>query len=198
MRISTAIERDLFSGFAAMKLGIYARPFSSLTNHPAVQQNHPRAKIAPPTRANGFTLIELLVVVFIIGLASAAVILTLPGGNSALRADAEQMAARIAASRDEAVLQSRPVAAWFRPSGYGFEQRRGGQWLPAAGQPFRQVGWTNGTQIASVDGSSKNRQARVVFDQTGLPSGPVNLLLRNDANTVAVNVSASGDVSVGR
>ncbi len=146
----------------------------------------------------GFTLIELLVVIFLIGLASAAVILTLPGQGAALREDAERMAARIAASRDEAVLESRPMAVWFRPSGYGFEQRRSGQWLPAVGQSFRQVNWTNGTQIAAVDGDTRQKQTRMVFDQTGLPSAPVNLQLRNDEAIAEINVSASGDVSLAK
>jgi general secretion pathway protein H len=92
---------------------------------PPISSAHSKAS------ANGFTLIELLVVVFLIGLATAAVVLSLPGDKSVLRDDAERMAARIAAARDEAVLQSVPTAVWFRPSGYGFEQRRAGQWQPA-------------------------------------------------------------------
>ena len=47
--------------------------------------------------ANGFTLVEMLVVIFLLGLASAAVVLMLPGGDSTVRNDAERLAARIAA-----------------------------------------------------------------------------------------------------
>jgi hypothetical protein len=65
-------------------------------------------------------------------------------------------------------------------------------------QSFKQINWSSGTQIASVGGSEGARQARLVFDQTGLPSAPVILSLRNDDAALALNVSASGDVSLGQ
>ena len=147
-------------------------------------------------RAKGFTLVELLVVIFLIGLASAAVVISLPQESAQLRSDAGQMAARIAAARDNAILQSRPMAIWFRPSGYGFEQSSGGAWQPARGKSFAQVNWTNGTQIAGKSASSQSRQRRLIFDSTGLPSSAASLQLRNAEAAVQINISAAGDVSV--
>ncbi len=155
--------------------------------------NNPRTSRIK-SNPSGFTLIELLVVIFVIGLASTAVVLSLPREASKLRDDADRMAARIAAARDEAVLSSRPMAFWVRPSGYGFEQRRGGQWQPAQGKSFARVSWTNGTQMASINGNGQ-QQARLIFDATGLPSAPLELQLRNADAALNITISAAGDIS---
>lgn len=152
--------------------------------------------------SNGFTLVELLVVVFLIGLAATAVVLSLPGEDAKVRDDGERLAARIAALRDQAVLESRPMAIWIRPSGYGFEQRRDGAWEEAAGKSFRQVNWTNGTNLAATGTAGKDRtgtgrQGRLVFDVTGLPSGPAQFRLVNKDAAIIVNISAAGGISVG-
>lgn len=139
---------------------------------------------------NGFTLVEMMVVIFLLGLASAAVILTLPGSDSAARKEAERLAARIAAARDEAVLQSRPVAVWVRTSGYGFEQRLGGRWEPHPGTPFRPRNFSDGTRIMG------NNQQRIAFDATGLPSSAARIELANDQARARIVVTASGDVSL--
>jgi general secretion pathway protein H len=158
--------------------------------------NKPRASDSK-SNPNGFTLIELLMVIFVIALASAAVLVSLPRSASKLRDDADRMAARIAAARDDAVLESRPIAFWVRPSGYGFEQRRGGQWQPAQGKSFVQVNWTNGTQMVSINGNGEG-QARLIFDPTGLPSAPLNLKLSNADAALSITISAAGDVRVAK
>jgi general secretion pathway protein H len=141
---------------------------------------------------NGFTLVELMIVIFLIGLASAAVVLSLPGEKSILRQDADKLAARIAAARDQAVLESKPMAIWFRPSGYGFEQRSKGQWQAANGKSFTQNEWSKGTKL----GLKEQASARLIFDATGLPSAPLDLTLRNNDATLQIVVSASGDVKI--
>ena len=142
--------------------------------------------------ANGFTLVEMLVVIFLLGLVSAAVVLMLPGSDSTVRNDAERLAARIAAARDEAVMQARPVAVWTRASGYGFEQRFDGQWRAHPDAAFKARNLDNGTRIAGA------AQKRIVFDATGLPSAPAQIDLVNGEGRSRISVTASGEVAVAR
>ncbi len=141
---------------------------------------------------NGFTLVEMLVVIFLLGLASATVVLMLPGSDSTVRNDAERLAARIAGARDEAVMQARPVAVWTRASGYGFEQRFEGQWRAHTDGAFKVRNFDNGTRIAGA------AQKRIVFDATGLPSSPAEIQLINGEGSSRITVTASGEVAVAR
>lgn len=142
----------------------------------------------------GFTLVELMVVIFIIGLASAAVVMTAGSSDRGARNEAEQLAARMAAIRDQAILQSRSMAVWVRPSGYGFETRSEGKWTPLSQAPFATTDWRRGTRV-QLGGA---RQMRVAFDSTGLPSTAATIGLKRDDATVIVNLDATGDVRVAR
>jgi len=148
---------------------------------------------------NGFTLVELMITLFIIGLIAGAVVMTLPGDEAAISEDADRFAARVAAARDEAIIGSRPVAVWIASSGYGFEQRRDGHWLPMTGRGFSDMNWRQGT-LARFPGSGDNEaeapaRSRFVFDATGLPSAPVSILLLRGEDEGEITVSAVGEVA---
>ncbi|MBL0924040.1 MAG: GspH/FimT family pseudopilin [Sphingomonadaceae bacterium] len=142
----------------------------------------------------GFTLVELMVVIFIIGLASAAVVMTARSPDGGARNEAEQLAARIAALRDQAILQSRTMAIWIRPSGYGFETRFRGSWTPLSQAPFTTSNWRRGTSVEMAGA----RQTRVAFDSTGLPSTTATISIKRGDGVARVNLSATGDVRVAR
>lgn len=128
--------------------------------------------------------------VAIIGLAAGAVVLSMPDPRPAVGQEAERLAARLAAARDEAVLSNRPIAVEATAAGYAFSSFDGVAWAPLREGPFKDQAWQAGTALtASVE------PARVVFDPTGT-ADPVSLTLARDGGARTVVVDGAGQVSI--
>lgn len=143
------------------------------------------------TRERGFTLVELMIVVTIIGIASAAVIWSLPDPRGRLIDEATRFAARTRAAHDLAVVDASPVSVWVSPGGYGFDARESGAWVPITQKPLKVTPWNKGTVAAGA------ARERVLFDSTGLADRPLDVTLMRDAERVTVHVGAGGEVRVG-
>ncbi|ADV26795.1 general secretion pathway protein H [Pseudoxanthomonas suwonensis 11-1] len=140
----------------------------------------------------GFTLVELLVVVALVGLASAAVVLTVPGGEAVLHRQADEFGLRLRHARDEAILGGRMVQVGADAAGYRFSRRDLGHWQPLEATPFAPRAWRDGVQAVLPP-----RQARVGFrfDPTGAAE-PQQLLLARDGARVRISVDPSGQVRI--
>jgi general secretion pathway protein H len=136
----------------------------------------------------GFTLIELMVVLVILGLATAAVVLAMPEQGGSVEAEAERFAARTKAARDDAIVESRPVALLVDAGGYAFARRRGGQW-----QTGERHAWGEATAVETA-GAAEGRSR---FDSTGLAE-PLRVTLQRHGRQVAVLIGADGNVHVRR
>jgi general secretion pathway protein H len=151
----------------------------------------PNKKASPEA---GFTMVELLVVLFLFGLAASAVVLTVSSATRSSASQAEQFAARIAALRDRSVVESRPMAFWVRASGYGFEQRSARKWQPMADKPFTTTDWRS-PLTANVEAG---KMLRVAFDQNGLPSAPMDIMLSGGGPATRIRLDETGSVDVSR
>ncbi len=153
-----------------------------------IRQKNPTAS----AKTAGFTLVELMVVLLIIGLMASVVVFSFPSGSSKLEEDAQRFAARTAALRDNAILQSRPMAVQVTPSGYSFLERRKGSWSVIEDKPFVSTDWSSGVTANTGD----NGTMMISFESTGLPSDQAELVLQGDAQSRRILIAPMGDVKL--
>jgi len=136
---------------------------------------------------SGFTLVEILMVVFIIGLASGIVIMSLPERASGLQQDAIILQRDVDALASRAVLTGVPHALTFQGRSYEGLTRQSGQWVALRG-----VARELSAGIAlRIEGAGAGNTARIVFDPTGAPSGAkLSLSARGERFDIALNRNA--------
>lgn len=141
-------------------------------------------------RQAGFTLVELLVVIAVMGLLAGVAVWRWPSGEQQARADALALASRIAAARDQAVLEGRPLALEVDAAGYRFVQRGETGWQPVAETALRERPWSNGVRPAD------SANLRLGFDSVGLPDRALDLRLAGSRSSATVSILADGEVAV--
>lgn len=151
-----------------------------------------QSNISASQQESGFTLVELMIVLVIMGLMASIVMLSMPGGRSALDDDAQRFAARTAALRDNAILQSRPMAVQITLSGYSFLERRKGSWSVIEDKPFISTNWSNGVMAATGDSGS----LLISFESTGLPAEQVEVTLQREEFSRVIMIAPMGDVKL--
>lgn len=141
----------------------------------------------------GFTLVELMIVLTLLGLASAAVVLTWPDPRGALRDEAERFAARVRTAHDMAIIEGRSVSVWVSDGGYGFDKRAAGAWAPMGEKPMLVTRW--GANVRPVVQSPAGRD-RVIFDSAGLGNTPMTVRLQRDRDVISVRIAIDGAVAI--
>lgn len=117
----------------------------------------------------GFTLVEMLAVIFVIGLASALVVLTMPPPEGPVEKAAERFAMLSQRAADEAIVTGDVVGLRIDERGYEFARYRGGAWIALPG--FEGDDWPLGATVAleSEALSQARRMAEREPDDEPLP-----------------------------
>lgn len=152
-------------------------------------------------RQNGFTLVELMVAILVMALIAGAVVMTARQPSGTLSADATSFAMRVAALRESAIASGRPASAWVSTSGYGFDTFRAEKWVPMASRTFHNRDWPRDTVVTSdglvgQEASVAGGNARIIFDNLGLPESQTIVRLARGSEAVRVVVTPNGDVEV--
>jgi len=173
---------------------------------------------APGRGEDGFSLIELMVVVFIIGLMSTLVLVSLPARALDSARHAEALARAFHLASREAILSGEPVAWSLRqPAAHRFERYRQGEWR-VAGMPvrgleaspgraslvvsvMRDARETHGLAVASAEDSEETRARDAVFARQAIfsPVGeatPVTVEIAAGATRRLIHLDASGAVRI--
>lgn len=164
-------------------------------------------------REHGWTLVELLVVVFVIGLMSGVVVMSLPPGAPLAEREADRLARILDRTAKEAIVAGEPLAWRLDGLEHRLERFRDGDWQAAGlarppaplASALRVEVTLDGAATADDDAAGSGRGAaaaretqtvlarRVVF----LPYGeatPAKILLQGTGSEASVWVGANGDV----
>lgn len=105
----------------------------------------------PARRDAGFTLLEMLVVTAVIGLMTAAAVLSLRvlGGDDPAKRSAQQLQQKLLAARDLAELEQRAVGLYINQDGYEFfaYSVRFGAWRSFRNRTLAPDRWPEGVEI---------------------------------------------------
>jgi len=147
--------------------------------------------ISRPVRA-GFTLVELMVVVVILGLAAAAVVLTLPDQRPSLARESERLAAALIRARDQAVLSNRAAIIRLDQQGYSIQSQ---DTLQGETQSEKQP-WISGDRIAVTTADGVNAaSAAVILDPTGV-ADPAIIQIQREGARSTVRIDQAGQVTI--
>lgn len=153
----------------------------------------------PVLPEGGFTMVEVLLVVFIVGLATGLIVMSLPEGDGPLDRDARRVASALDGISDRAVMTGMVHAIKVRSDGFDVAQRIGGNWTPV-----RQLGQDLSTTVSAAfepptrprtrsrTQTRAQREAKpdydIHFDPTGRPvDGTIVLTNRRDARRIPLN-----------
>lgn len=158
--------------------------------------------------SSGFTLIELVMSLFVLGLVSGAVILTLPESPAPERLEADRLAERLSVAANHSILSGEVVGIALSESEYSFHRLVRGQWSQIREHPL--AGWSLSPDSGvTVSGSGAVAELgpslqvvplgeirpNIVFYPVGLNT-PFSVLVRGENESLEVRSRGAGEIRV--
>lgn len=137
------------------------------------------------------TLVEVLMVVFIIGLATSVVVLTLPPRTPPEQKAAAALAQTVRQAQDLAILTGQPTGLDLSPEGYGVTVWTGQAWQPR-GRTV-QLDKALSVQLVSEQTERPASWPELVFDPTGVAT-PATLTLQTRRGGFEIAVMPDAEV----
>lgn len=145
---------------------------------------------SPSARQAGFTLVELVVAIAIIGIASAAILLAMPGPAEAVQREAARVAARAVAARDLAIITGHTVELVAAPGGWTLRPTAP---VPAGAAAPGMAAF----QLADGMALAFDPAGPIRFDATGLATPAQITLAGPGGHRARITIDAAGQVHAG-
>lgn len=137
------------------------------------------------------TLVEVLTVIFIVGLASGLVVLTLPDRPDAAEKRVDRFALDVKQVADRAILTGQVQGIAFSDDGYTLVQWDGDTW---SDRRSRKTGEDNlELRVLRREDDRGDTRPDLIFDPTGV-NDPVDLEMTVNAKRFRLLIDANGDV----
>lgn len=162
------------------------------------------------SHSEGFTLIELVMSLFILGLVSGVILLTLPPSRSQTTIEAKRLAATLSAAANHSILSGETVGAALHDTGYSYYRLVRGQWSPLDEPPLSIWTLDAGSDLAMAGSGVVTEQSplektgnlgrihpSIVFYPVGLNTA-FSILVRDQQSSVEIRSPGAGEITVVR
>lgn len=150
---------------------------------------------AASSSQSGMSLVEVLVALFILALASAAIVMTLPRQPSRLDREVARLEQAVERISDEAISTGELRAIRVTAQGYQAHMWRQNAWVPVTKSDHQ---LPSSIQLSARKGLKDRKDwPEIVADSTGIVTGKP-LMLVEGAAARTLTVSASGQIVVER
>lgn len=146
-------------------------------------------------RTSGFSLTEILVTVFIMALASSAILATTPQKPTTITDEVSRFTATLKTMSDVAITTGNPVGVRLADTGYFLVKRHETGWMPTS----EALGEATSINLISNQQNpfetSDDNTPHIIADPTGMMT-PAQLELRIDSAAQEIAVAANGTISL--
>ena len=143
----------------------------------------------------GFTLVEVLSVLFIIGLMTSFVVISMPTPKSALEVQATKLTGQLNALAQDGLISGSVNAAGFSKDGYALYSFENSEWTERASGEWQESYRLTFTRASAKLDMPKNAEPIILFQPTGL-STPFELTLSDRDTKYALTTKGDGRIEL--